>query len=319
MEPLYGRALLEWPLAFASLTIFGTTVFLLAARGFGEVQLDATIAAMLHAWRVMALAIVVISPLMLVVITVEIAAVPWREAIPLIPQVVAQTHPGEVWRWSLPAALLLLVVTMVHMGSAAKIWLIAGLSGLLMLLQAMLSHAADRGSLAVLIYLVHETAAATWMGALLAFWIVARRAQASPAWRARAARLVSSTAAWSVAAIVLSGCYTAYSILGLSIDRLLFSSYGRTLLVKVVAFGAVLSLGAYNRERLLPDVSDVDSQKLLLRNVGVESLLLGTAVVGLACLLANTPPARGHMMHTGMAMDALYRPNRLRPIEVGSF
>jgi putative copper export protein len=91
---------------------------------------------------------------------------------------------------------------------------------------------------------------------------------------------------------------------------LLFSSYGRTLIVKVVAFCAVLSIGAYNRERLIPDIAASSTQRILLRNVGMESLVLGVVVVGLAALLANTPPARGHMMsHPGMTMDTLYSPS----------
>ena len=314
MGPLYGRALLEWPFTLALLTIFGTAAFALAARRLSGVALESMVAAMLPAWRAMALAIVLISPLLMVSITAEMAAVSWSDAIPVVPQVVTQTHAGDVWRWSLPAGVLLLIAAIAPISSNARVWIIAGLSGLLMLMEAMLSHAADKGGIAVLVYLVHETAAATWMGALFGFWMVVRRAQTTPAWTARAAQLVSTTAAWSVAAIVLSGCYTAYQGLGLSLDRLLFSSYGRTLLIKVVAFGAVLSTGAYNRERLLPDATDLVSQKMLLRNVGVESLLLGTAVVGLACLLANTPPAPGHMMnHSGMQMSSGYHgePNRL--------
>jgi len=121
--------------------------------------------------------------------------------------------------------------------------------------------------------------------------------------------MVSTMAVWSVAALVLSGAYTAYQGLGFSVDRLLFSSYGRTLVVKVVVFCAVLSIGAYNRERLIPDIAASGTQRILLRNLGIESLVLGVVVVGLAALLANTPPARGHMMsHPGMAIDTLYSP-----------
>ena len=113
-----------------------------------------------------------------------------------------------------------------------------GLSAVLMFCEAQLSHAVDHGGRAVLIYLIHEAAAGSWIGALLGLWMVARRAQPSADWVARAARMVSTIAAWSVAALVLSGAYTAYLGLGLSIDRLLFSSYGRTLMVKVVMFCA---------------------------------------------------------------------------------
>jgi putative copper resistance protein D len=307
MEALYGRALLEWPLVLASAATFGTATFVLAVCGFDGCSAASTIAALLPAWRVMAIAIFLVSPILLLNLTAEMSAVSWREAIPFLPEVITQTHSGEVWRWSLIVALLLVVCVFARLASTARAVALVCLSAVLMFCQAQLSHAVDHGSIAILIYLIHEAAAGSWIGALLGLWIVTRRAQPSSQWVARAARLVSTMAAWSVAALVLSGAYTAYQGLGFSVDRLLFSSYGRTLIVKVAVFCAVLSIGAYNRERLLPDVAASGTQRLLLRNVGIESLVLGVVVVGLAALLANTPPARGHMMsHPGMAMDTLY-------------
>jgi putative copper export protein len=40
----------------------------------------------------------------------------------------------------------------------------------------------------------------------------------------------------------------------------------------------------------MPTVSESSAQESLLRNVGIESVLL-VGVLGLAALLANTPPA----------------------------
>jgi copper resistance protein D len=309
MEALYGRAILEWPLVFASAATFGTATFVLAICGFDGCPAGSTIAALLPAWRLMAIAVFFISPIMLLKLTAEMSGLSWREALPLVPEVMSQTHSGEVWRWALIFAALLLVCVFAPLASTARAVALASLGAVLMFCQAQLGHAVDHGSIAILIYLVHEAAAGSWIGALLGLWIVTRRAQPSSDWVARAARVVSTIAAWSVVALVLSGAYTAYQGLGLSLDRLLFSSYGRTLIVKVVVFCAVLSIGAYNRERLIPDVAASSAQRILLRNVGIESLVLGVLVVGLAALLANTPPARGHMMsHPGMAMDTLYSP-----------
>jgi len=309
MEALYGRALLEWPLVFASVATFGTATFVIAVRGVAGCSTASSGAAILPAWRVMAMVIFLLSPIRLFELTAEMSGVPWREAIPFVPAVMTQTHSGEVWRWSLIVAALLMVCAFARLPSTARGVGLVGLSTVLMFCEAQLSHAVDHGGMAVLIYLIHETAAGSWIGALLGLWLVARRGQPSPDWVTRAARMVSTIAAWSVAALVLSGAYTAYRGLGLSIDRLLYSSYGRTLVVKVVMFCAVLSIGAYNRERLIPDVAAPGTQRILLRNVGIESLLLGIVVVGLAALLANTPPAGGHMMsHPGMAMDTLYSP-----------
>jgi putative copper export protein len=52
----------------------------------------------------------------------------------------------------------------------------------------------------------------------------------------------------------------------------------------------VLLIGAYNRYWLMPTVSESSSQQSLLRNVGIETAML-IGVLGLAALLANTPPA----------------------------
>ena len=309
MEALYGRALLEWPLVFASAATFGTATFVLAVRGFDGCPAGSTIAALLPAWRLMAMAIFFASPILLLKLSAEMSGVSWREALPFVPEVMTQTHAGEVWRWELIVAALLLVCVFAPLASTARAMALACFSAVLMFCEAQLGHAVDHGSMAILVYLVHEAAAGSWMGALLGLWVVTRRAQPSSHWVARAARVVSTIAAWSVAALVLSGAYTAYQGLGFSVDRLLFSSYGRTLVVKVVVFCAVLSIGAYNRERLIPDTEGSGTQRILLRNVGVEALVLGVVVVGLATVLANTPPARGHMMsHPGMAMDTLYSP-----------
>ena len=309
METLYGRALLEWPLVFASAATFGTATFVLAVRSFDSCPASSTIAALLPAWRLMAIAIFFVSPIMLLKLTAEMSGVSWREALPLVPEVMTQTHAGEVWRWALIVTALLLICVFAPLAGTARAVALACFSAVLMFCGAQLSHAVDHGSVAILVDLVHQAAAGSWIGALLGLWVVTRRAQPSSDWVARAARVVSTIAFWSVAALVLSGAYTAYQGLGLSLDRLLFSSYGRTLIVKVAVFCAVLSIGAYNRERLIPDVATSSTQRILLRNVGIETLVLGGVVVALAALLANTPPARGHMMsHPGMAMDTLYSP-----------
>jgi putative copper export protein len=308
METLYGRALLEWPLVFASAATFGTATFVLAVRGFDGCPADSTIAALLPAWRLMAIAIFFGSPIVVLNLTAEMSGASWREAVRLVPEVMSHTHSGEVWGRALIVAALLLVCVFAPLASTTRAVALAFFSAVLMFCQAQLGHAVDHGSMAILVFLIHQAAAGSWIGALLGLWIVARRAHPSPDWVARAAQVVSTIAIWSVAALVLSGAYTAYQELGFSIDRLLFSSYGRTLRVKVAVFCVVLSIGAYNRGRLLPDVGASATQRILLRNVGTESLVLGV-VVGLATLLANTPPARGHMMsHPGAAIGTIYSP-----------
>ena len=236
MEALYGRALLEWPLVLASAATFGTAAFVLAIRGFDGCPAGSTAAALLPAWRLMAIAIFFVSPIMLLELSAEMSGLAWREALPFVPEILTQTHSGEVWRWALIVAALLLVCVFAPLANTARAVALACFSTVLMFCEAQLGHAVDHGSMSILVYLVHEAAAGAWIGALLGLWVVTRRAQPSSHWVARAARVVSTIAAWSVAALVLSGAYTAYQGLGFSVDRLLFSSYGRTLIVKVVVF-----------------------------------------------------------------------------------
>jgi putative copper export protein len=88
----------------------------------------------------------------------------------------------------------------------------------------------------------------------------------------------------------LSGLYTAYYSLGADPHRLVEAAYGRALVDKICAAMLVLMIGAYNRYWVMPAVSETSAQESLLRNVGIESILL-VGVLGLAALLANTPPA----------------------------
>ncbi|HJU11995.1 MAG TPA: CopD family protein, partial [Candidatus Binataceae bacterium] len=95
-----------------------------------------------------------------------------------------------------------------------------------------------------------------------------------------------------------------YEAIGLNAGRLLYTVYGRTLLIKLGLFAVVLCIGAYNRYRLVPAAAFAGSRRLLLRNVSLESVLL-IGVLGLAALLGNTPPPHrgvGNSQHSMMAM-----------------
>ena len=113
-----------------------------------------------------------------------------------------------------------------------------------------------------------------WVGAILGLWFGARRGKLGSEWVQRTAPRVSGVAGWTVTILILSGLYTAYYSLGADSHRLIDSAYGRTLVDKVCAAMLVLLIGAYNRYWVMPAVSQASAQESLLRNVGVESLLL---------------------------------------------
>jgi putative copper resistance protein D len=305
------RALLDWPITLAATVIFGTALFLLilpVAEDSGD--LAAMADSLLPLWRILSVATVVVSPLALVNITAEMATVSWRAALPLLPEVLTETHAGRVWQCVLPAASLLLLAAFVPARQTVRTVVLFVLAAVLLFLRAMLSHAIDHGAVAVAVYVVHEAAAGLWIGALLTLWIAARRTNLRDLSIERAARRVSLAAFWSVFAIVLSGLYTACNGLGLSARHLLFSTYGRTLIAKVAVFTAVLAIGGFNRYRLMPRITDSTARDALLRNVGLESAILMFVVLGLATLLANTPPPHGAAVLGGHSMMVMFLGDR---------
>jgi putative copper export protein len=148
---------------------------------------------------------------------------------------------------------------------------------------------------AVAAYFCHEAAAGLWVGFLAGLWIVARRESIDAGSFETIAKQVSRCCGWSVLVLLISGGYLAYMALGLSIDVLVNSLYGQILLAKLTTAGVVVGIGGYNRYRLVPAAADSPARKSLWRNVSVELILL-LGAVGLAALLANTPPPRHHHM-----------------------
>ena len=287
MTQIGERAIVAWPLLVAEILIFGSTAFALLLAP--EPQSEEIASALTPLWRGLALLAALLSPLALLVGTANMADVSLRAAVPFLAQVVRETHFGQVWSWSFPLTLALLVIPWTPGRGPLKTVALSFVAGALLLLLSFSSHAIDRGRIALIVYFTHEVAAALWIGAILGLWFGAVRGQLGSGWIQRTAPRVSSVAGWTVATLILSGLYTAYYSLGADPHRIIDSAYGRTLVEKVCAAMLVLLIGAYNRYYLLPTVSETSAQETLLRNVGLESLLL-IGVLGLAALLANTPP-----------------------------
>jgi putative copper export protein len=287
MTQIGERAIVAWPLLVAEILIFGTTAFALLLAP--EPSSEGIASALTPLWRWLALVAALLSPLVLLVGTANMADVSLRAAIPFLPQVVHETHFGHVWSWSFPLTLALLVIPWTPGRGPLKTTALSLVAGALLLLVSFSSHAIDRGTVSLIVYFTHEVAAALWIGAILGLWFGAVPGKLGSGWIQRTAPRVSSVAGWTVATLILSGLYTAYYSLGADPHRIIDSAYGRTLVEKVCAAMFVLLIGAYNRYYLMPTVSETSAQESLLRNVGLESLML-IAVLGLAALLANTPP-----------------------------
>lgn len=281
--------MVAWPLLVAEILIFGTTAFCLLIAPATDSR-DKMARAFESSWRSLALLASVCSPLTLLVSTADVTGVSVRAAIPFLPQVLRETHLGHIWSWSFPATVVLLIVAWLPIRGVIRTSLLCLFAALLLLSGSLVSHAIDKGAFAVGVYFIHQIAVALWLGAIVGLWFGVVRGGFGADWVRQAAPRVSRAAGWSVAILLLSGLFSAYSALGPDPSHLVDTAYGRILLVKIGAATPVLLLGADNRYRLMAKIAKESSRKTLLRNVSIESALL-ILILGLADLLANTPPA----------------------------
>lgn len=287
MNAIVERAAVAWPLLIAETITFGTAALCTLITPASEKDSACRFESF---WRVSALVVLMTTPVVLLKATADMARVSLPAAMAMVPQVVRQTHLGHVWSFSVALTVALVAAAWLPIPLAVKSLSVCVLAAALLLCGSLVSHAVDRGAVAVGVHFIHQLAAALWLGAIVGLWLGAGRGARNSDWLRRAAPRVSRLAAWTVAVLLFTGLWTAYYGLGADPERLVDTLYGRTLLVKVGAASLALFIGAGNRYRVLPALVKERSRRALLRNVSVESLLL-IGVLAVAALLANTPPA----------------------------
>jgi putative copper export protein len=240
-------------------------------------------------WRWLAVVILVATPLRFLTVAARMADASIRDVFPFVPQIMRETFAGRVWAWRMAAAIVLAVAAWVPARAMRGAGMIVAVSALLLIFQSITSHAVDKGAFAMTVHFVHQAAAGLWIGALVSLLIGASYSHADAQWLRAATSRVSAVAGWSVAVLAVTGAVRAWNALGLRVDLLLYSLYGRTLLWKLATAASVILLGGYNRYRLVPAIGEPPARATLIRNVTVECILL-IAVVGWSAVLANTPP-----------------------------
>jgi putative copper export protein len=269
--------------------IFGTTAFALWAAPHEVVEGGAPSRSMTRLWRTLALIVLVMSPLRLLSVGAGMADSTFREVLPSMPQIMRETFAGRVWTWRLATTLLLALVAWIPAPGRLATLLMFVISAALLALQSITSHAVDKGAFAITIHFMHQAAAGMWIGALVSLLIGATYGHAGADWMRSATSRVSQIAGWSVAALIVTGAIRAWEALGLQLDLLVNSIYGRTLLWKVGTAATVILIGGYNRYRLVGSVNESSARASLIRNVAVECALLAM-VLAWSVVLANTPP-----------------------------
>jgi copper transport protein len=174
------------------------------------------------------------------------------------------------------------------------------------LVHALSSHAAAPSSLRWLNLLAqwaHLLMVGVWIGGLA--WLLAgiRAERGGTAAVLRFSRL----ATWSLAAVVATGLVRAVQELG-GWQRLLSTSFGRTLDIKLGLFAGLLALGAMNRFRLVPALARGSGRlRWLSRTVSGELWLAGGVLLA-AAVLSELPPGTDVSTAAAGATAAAARP-----------
>jgi putative copper resistance protein D len=235
------------------------------------------------------------------------AAAAFRPA--AVARLLLQTQGGTVWllRGGLLVLLGAFLIVRAELRDRADWRALRGqvvlLGGVALGLVAAAGHAAavePETAAALAVDVVHLVAGGVWVGGLpalaLLLWLAGRRAGADARpYAVLAARRFSRMALALVGALLISGIWSTW-IQVASVAGLLGTRHGQLLLVKLVAFGAMLVLAALGR-RLIPalagDAAAVGrpAMRRLSRFAAAEAAL-ALLVLAVVAAMTVTPPAR---------------------------
>ncbi|MGH6717109.1 MAG: copper homeostasis membrane protein CopD [Bradyrhizobium sp.] len=162
------------------------------------------------------------------------------------------------------------------------------------------------GDLHVAADALHLAAASVWLGGLigLSLLFAARRLRRDSGWskvELDVVRRFSTLGIISVAALMLTGIINTAILVG-SFRGLVFTGYGRLLMVKIAVFAVMVGFAAANRLWVTPrlarageNVARADLVKILARNTRIE-LALALTIFAIVGVLGTLHPAMHHLI-----------------------
>jgi copper transport protein len=151
--------------------------------------------------------------------------------------------------------------------------------------------------------IVHVVCMCTWLGGLVMLVLAiplaagALRPHDSTPLLATAVGRFSRMAMIAVTLLLLSGIVNSL-VLVASFDALIETAYGRLVLAKIAVFGVLITLGAFNQRRMLPQLRAIAARgdppgraaTVLRRSVALE-IAFALVVLGITSVLVATQPA----------------------------
>lgn len=164
---------------------------------------------------------------------------------------------------------------------------------------ALSGHAVAEGTVAVAVVAdaLHVVGAGGWLGSLALVLAAGIPATAHGAPERRGAAVAALVHAFSPLALgfagilVATGGYAAWLHVG-SLDALVGTDYGRTLLVKLGVLAVVFGAGAYNFLRVKPTLEG-PGDTVRLRRSSIFELTVAVVVLAVTAVLVATPPSTG--------------------------
>lgn len=149
------------------------------------------------------------------------------------------------------------------------------------------TRAYEPGTLLVVTDALHLTAGAVWLGGLAGLAVSLPAIAGRPRDAAELLTRFSTVAAGLLVVLSASGLLLGWRIVG-SWSRLFGETYGRLLLIKVALVLVVVAMAAWNRYRLVPQVTDGVGHNRQHRGAGLVRRVVLAEAAGLVAVLAVT-------------------------------
>ncbi len=154
---------------------------------------------------------------------------------------------------------------------------------------ALTGHSGSLGASGRLLVTLHIFAASYWVGALVPLYRIAASPDAVRV--GGVLRRFGTIAVFGVVSLILVGATLLWLLLG-SLDALLFSDYGRLVLIKLFLVAGLLALAAVNKLRLTPAVAAGDRAAVmtLRRSIAGEMALVAAILIATATFTTIVGP-----------------------------
>jgi putative copper resistance protein D len=186
-----------------------------------------------------------------------------------------------------------------------EVWALPLLAAAILVAQTMTSHAAsrldDRIPLAAA-ELLHQAAAAAWIGGIPYLLIAQERCREQTSWR-RVGKRFSHISMASVAVLVTAGLVMAVAYTG-SVDAIYGTAYGVMLATKVLLLGFLLLLGGMNYLIIENLARGATAPMLRMRRFGEVEIGIGITLFFAAASLTSLPPA-ADLVHDRVSLSEI--------------